>query len=183
MVQHSPFTSKEDPNLHLQAFIQLLSGTALGVPLNKLGNPRLKPATSQSRARLTLAHRAWPMPWWPRRLTKAAHSKSPSSGLRLARGRTPPSGGLRPVRGGALTSSRLRLARGSAPPLSGLRPARGHSAHARLLPYAAFNALTIAGRRHHAPGARSPVPSHHLPRREPIPATVRDCVAWPVPVP
>jgi hypothetical protein len=23
MVQHSPFTSKEDPNLHLQAFIQL----------------------------------------------------------------------------------------------------------------------------------------------------------------
>jgi hypothetical protein len=25
-----------------------VSGTALGVPLNKLGNPRLKPTTSQS---------------------------------------------------------------------------------------------------------------------------------------
>jgi hypothetical protein len=30
----------------------------------------------------------------------------------------------------------------------------------------------MAGRRHHAPGARAPVPPHQLPRRDPIPATV-----------
>jgi hypothetical protein len=36
----------------------------------------------------------------------------------------------------------------------------------------AFNALTPAGRRHHAPGARAPIPPHQLPRRDPIPATV-----------
>jgi hypothetical protein len=28
---------------------RVLSGTALGVPLNKLGHPHLKPATSQTR--------------------------------------------------------------------------------------------------------------------------------------
>jgi hypothetical protein len=36
----------------------------------------------------------------------------------------------------------------------------------------AFNALTPAGRRHHAPRARAPVPPHQLPRRDPIPATM-----------
>jgi hypothetical protein len=36
----------------------------------------------------------------------------------------------------------------------------------------AFNALTAAGRRHHAAGAHAPVPPHQLPRRKPIPATV-----------
>jgi hypothetical protein len=66
---------------------------------------------------------------------QAAHSKIPSSRLRLARGRAPPSDGLRSVLGGALTSSRLRLARGSAPPSNGVRLSQGHSARARLLPY------------------------------------------------
>jgi hypothetical protein len=47
----------------------------------------------------------------------------------------------------------------------------------------AFNALTMAGRRHHAPGTRAPVLSHQLPRREPIPATVWDCATWPVAAP
>jgi hypothetical protein len=48
----------------------------------------------------------------------------------------------------------------------------------------AFNALTPAGRRHHAPRVRAPVLPHQLPRREPIPITVgRNCAAGPVPVP
>jgi hypothetical protein len=48
----------------------------------------------------------------------------------------------------------------------------------------AFKALTPAGRRHHAPGARAPVPPHQLPREKPIPITVgRDCAARPVSVP
>jgi hypothetical protein len=40
----------------------------------------------------------------------------------------------------------------------------------------AFNALTPAGRRHHAPRARAPVPPHQLPKRDPIPATVGSTV-------
>jgi hypothetical protein len=37
MVQHSPFTSKEDPNLHLQAFIQLCQTFNMdGVTQNKM---------------------------------------------------------------------------------------------------------------------------------------------------
>jgi hypothetical protein len=138
------------------------------------------------------------MPWGPQRPIKAALSKIPSSKLRLARGCTPPSGGLRPVRGGAPPSGGLRPVRGGAPPSSRLRLARGPSppqagfaslegpprprpgpASLEGAPHAcacsrtrAFNALTPAGRRHHAPGARAPVPLHQLPRREPIPITV-----------
>jgi hypothetical protein len=125
------------------------------------------------------------MPRGPQRPTKAALSKIPSSRLRLARGCTPPSGGLRPVRGGALPSSRLRLARGPAPPRAGSAslegPPRPRPGPTSLegAPHAcacsrtrAFNALTPARRRHHAPGARAPVPPHQLPRREPIPITV-----------
>jgi hypothetical protein len=125
------------------------------------------------------------MPRGPQRPTKAALLKIPSSRLRLARGCAPPSGGLRPVRGGALPSSRLRLARGPAPPRAGSaslegppRPRSGSAplegaSHACACPRTrAFNALTSAGQRHHAPGARAPVLLHQLPRREPIPITV-----------
>jgi hypothetical protein len=112
------------------------------------------------------------MPWRPQRPTKAAHSKIPSSRLRLARGCAPPSGGLRPVRG-------VRLPRAGSASLEGpLRPRTGSASlegapHARACSRTlAFNALTPAGRRHHAPGARAPVPPHQLPKRDPIPATV-----------
>jgi hypothetical protein len=66
----------------------------------------------------------------------------------------------------------LRLARGSALPLNGVRLARGRPHACARARAQAFNALTTAGRRHHAPGARAPVPPHQLPRRDPIPATV-----------
>jgi hypothetical protein len=69
-------------------------------------------------------------------------------------------------------SSRLRLARGSAPPSNGVRLARGRPARVRGTRARAFNAMTTAGRHHHAPGARAPVPPHQLPRRDPIPATM-----------
>jgi hypothetical protein len=112
---------------------RLLCSTTVGDsprgPLKQLGNPHLKPATKpkpntpyltmQDMAHATKAPAAH----------QAAHSKTPSNRFRLARGCVPPSGGLRPVRGGD-------LARGSAPPLNGVRLARGHSARARLLPYA-----------------------------------------------
>jgi hypothetical protein len=136
------------------------------------------------------------MPQGPQRPTKAALLKIPSSRFRLARGCAPPSGGLRPVRRGALPSSGLRLARGPAPPRAGSAslegPSRPRPGSATLegAPHAcvgprtrAFNALTPAGRRHHAPGARALVPPHQLPREDPIPITVgRDCAARPVSV-
>jgi hypothetical protein len=111
--------------------------------------------------------------------------------------RRAPSGGLRPVRGAALPPSGFHRARGLAPPRAGSaslegtsRPQPG-SATLEGAPHAcagprtwAFNALTPAGRRHHAPGARAPVPPHQLPREDPIPITVgRDCAARPVSVP
>jgi hypothetical protein len=83
--------------------------------------------------------------------------------------------------------SRMRASLGRAPPRSRgcayleqapPRPRTGSASlkgasHARACSRTrAFNALTTAGRRHHAPGARAPVPPHQLPRREPIPATV-----------
>jgi hypothetical protein len=59
------------------------------------------------------------------------------------------------------------------------RPSRTGSASLEDAPHScararaqAFNAMTTAGRRHHAPGARAPVPPHQLPRRDPIPATM-----------
>jgi hypothetical protein len=112
----------------------------------------------------------------PQRPTKAAPLKIPSSRLRLAQGCAPPSGGLRPVRGGALPSSRLRLARGTAPPRAGSVPLEGPP-HPRLgsaslegAPHAcacprtrAFNALDTGGTtpscaRDSRPGATAPTP-------------------------
>jgi hypothetical protein len=96
----------------------LIVGDSPGVPL-KMGKPRLKPTKTKAKCiSLKRAHGARPTPRWPPQPTKAAHSKVPSSRLRLARGYTPPSSGLRP-------------ARGHTPPSSGLRLARGRSARAR----------------------------------------------------
>jgi hypothetical protein len=98
--------------------------------------------------------------------------KIPSSRLRLARGHTPPSGGFRP-------DSRECAYLEQAPPRSrvprhpragpaSLEGAPHTHAHSRTR-VRAFNALTKAGRRHHAPGTRAPVLSHQLPKREPSP--------------
>jgi hypothetical protein len=106
-------------------------------PLKQLGNPHIKTRNKPkpNTPRLTMqdtAHAAEAPNGPPRRPTR----RSPRERLRLARGCAPPSGGLCPARGGALTSGGLRLARGSAPPSNGVCLARGRSARARLLPYA-----------------------------------------------
>jgi hypothetical protein len=80
---------------------------------------------------------------------------------------------------GSVPLEGVRLPRAGSASLEGpLRPRAG-TASLQGAPHAcactrarAFNALTPAGRRHHAPGARAPVPPHQLPRRDPIPATV-----------
>jgi hypothetical protein len=61
---------------------------------------------------------------------------------------------------------------GSLPPRTGSASFEGAPACCACSRARAFNALTTAGWRHHAPGARVPVPPHQLPRRDPIPATV-----------
>jgi hypothetical protein len=93
-------------------------------------------------------------------------------------------------RAGSARLEGVRLPRAGSASLEGLLRPRAGYASLEGAPHAhacsrtrALNALAMAGRRHHTPGARAPVLSHQLPRREPIPATVGDCAAWPVPVP
>jgi hypothetical protein len=80
---------------------------------------------------------------------------------------------------GSVPFEGVRLPRAGSASLEGPLPPRTGSASLEGAPHAcacfrtwAFNALTTAGRRHHTPGARAPVPQHQLPRRDPIPATV-----------
>jgi hypothetical protein len=96
----------------------------------------------------------------------------------------------RSPRAGFASLEGTRLPRVGSAPFEGVRLPRAGSASLEGAPHAcaysrtrAFNALTTAGWRHHAPGARAPVPSHQLPRREPIPGTVGNCATWPAPVP
>jgi hypothetical protein len=90
----------------------------------------------------------------------------PFEGVRLPRvGSASLESPLPPRADSALLEGPLRPRTGSAS-LEGAPHARTCS---RTL---AFNALTPVGRRHHAPGARAPVPPHQLPRRDPIPVTV-----------
>jgi hypothetical protein len=115
--------------------------------------------------------------------------RSPRAGFasledtRLPRLGSVPFEGVRLPRAGAASlESPLPPRAGSASLEGPLRPRTG-SASLEGAPRAcacsytrAFNALTPAGRRHHAPGARAPVPPHQLPRRDPIPATVGSTV-------
>jgi hypothetical protein len=152
-------------------------------PLKQLGNPHLKSATKPNKPHLTMQGMA--------RTTKApaahraAHSKTPSSRLRLARGCAPPPDGLRSVRGGAPPSSEVRLARGSAPLSNGVRLARGHPAHACACPRAGIKCSDI-GRtapsctRGSRPGAAAPTPQEGA---HPHHCGGGDCAARPVPVP
>jgi hypothetical protein len=115
-----------------------------------------------------MAHATMALNGPPRQPTQ----RSPRAGFASLEGARLPRAGSAPFEG-------VRLPRAGSASLEGpLRPRAG-SASLKGAPHAhayfrtrAFNALTTAGRRHHAPGARAPVPSHQLPRREPIPATV-----------
>jgi hypothetical protein len=89
-----------------------------------------------------------------RRPTRTALLEIPSSGLRLARGRTPPRSGSAPFEGQLFPqavpprsrahppSSGSRLARGSAPPSAGARHVHRRPARVRRSRTRAFNALT-----------------------------------------
>jgi hypothetical protein len=117
----------------------------------------------------------------PRRPTRRSPRAGFASleGARLPRVGSVPLEGVRFPRAGSASLEGPLPPRGGSASLEGpLRPRTG-SASLEGAPHAcagtrarAFNALTTAGRRHHAPGARAPVSPHQLPRRDPIPATV-----------
>jgi hypothetical protein len=158
----------------------LLSGTALGVPLNRLGNPHLKPANKPNTPRLSTKGHG-PRHGGPDGPPRRPTQRSPRADSASLEGTHLPWAGSAPFEG-------MRLPRAGSASLEGPRRPRAGSASLEGAPHArartrAFNVLTTAGRRHHAPGARAPVPLRQLPRREPIPATVGDCATWPVPVP
>jgi hypothetical protein len=103
---------------------------------------------------------------------QAAHSKTPSNRFRLARGCAPPSGGSALFEGVRLPRARSASLEGPPRPRTGSASLEGTPRTRACSRTRTLNALTSAGRRHHAPGARTPVPPHQLPRREPIPITV-----------
>jgi hypothetical protein len=150
-------------------------------PLKQLGNPHLKPAKAK---RTSLEHtghgpRHGSPDGPPRRSTQRSPRADSASfeGTRLPRAGSAPFEGARLPRAGPASLEGPRRPRAGSASLEG-------APHVHARPRTrAFNVLTMAGRHHHAPGARAPVPSHQLPRRGPIPATVGDCATWPVPVP
>jgi hypothetical protein len=115
--------------------------------------------------------------------------RSPRAGFASLEDTRLPRVGSVPFEGARLPRAGSASLEGPLPPrvgsasLEGLHRPRTGSASLEGAPHAcacsrtrAFNTLTPAGRRHHAPGARAPVPPHQLPRRNPIPATVGSTV-------
>jgi hypothetical protein len=139
-----------------------------------LGNPHLKPAT-KPKPNTNHAGRG------PRRGGPNDPPRRPTR--RPPRADSASLEGARLPRAGSVPFEGVRLPRAGSASLEGsLRPRTGSASlegapHARACSRTrAFNALTSAGRCHHAPGARAPVPPHQLPRRDPIPATVEGTV-------
>jgi hypothetical protein len=137
-------------------------GQPWGSPKTTTGIP-LKTCKKSKTTHLSLKRTptARPTPWWPSQPIGAAQSRAPSSGIRLARGstasleRTPP-------------RSRVHdLPRAGSASLEELPPPRSRLLHAHVrsrMRVRAFDALTTAGRRHHAPGNHAPALPHQLPR-------------------
>jgi hypothetical protein len=160
-----------------------LSGTALGVPLSNWETPlktckKPRPNTSCLSAHTGHDPRRGGPGAPPRRPTQ----RSPRAGFASLEGTHLPRVGSAPFEG-------VRLPRAGSASLEGPRRPRAGSASLEGAPHAharsrtrvwAFNALTMAERRHHAPETHAPVLLHQLPRREPIPATVGDFAMWPV---
>jgi hypothetical protein len=153
-------------------------------PLKQLGNPHLKPATKPkpNAPYLTMqdmAHDAKAL-----RPTRRPTRRPPRVGFASPEGARLHQTGSAPFEGMRLPRARSASLEGPPRPRTGSASLEG-APHARACSRAqALNALTSAGQRHHAPGARAPVPPHQLPRREPIPIIVGgNCAVRPVPVP
>jgi hypothetical protein len=161
-------------------------GDSPGGPLKQLGKPHLKPAKKTKVKHASLKHTGHgPRHGGPDGPPRRPTQRSPRAGSASLEGTHLPRVGSVPFEG-------VHLPRAGSASLEGPHRPRAGSASLEGAPHAharsrtrvrAFNVLTTAGRRHHAPGTRAPVLLHQLPRREPIPTTVGDCATWPVPVP
>jgi hypothetical protein len=108
----------------------------------------------------------------PQRPTRRPTRRLPRTGFASLGGAHLPRTSSAPIEGVCLPRARSASLEGPRRPRSESASLEG-APHARARPRAqALNALTSAGRRHHAPGERAPVPPHQLPKREPIPITV-----------
>jgi hypothetical protein len=149
-------------------------------PIKQQGNPRLKHATKPNTPHLTMqdmTHAAEAPNGPPRRPSR----RSPLAGFASLEDARPPRVGSVPFEGVHLPRAGSASLEGPLPPRTGpaslegplpsngVRLARGRPTRVRLLSYAGINALTPAGQRHHAPGARAQVPPHQLPGGIPSP--------------
>jgi hypothetical protein len=103
----------------------------------------------------------------PRRPTQTSPRAGSASleGTRLPRVGSAPFEGARLPRAGSASLEGTRLPRTGSASLEGAPHVHAHSrTRVRV-----FNALTTAGRRHHAPGTHAPVLLHQLPRGNPSP--------------
>jgi hypothetical protein len=108
----------------------------------------------------------------PQRPTRRPTRRLPRIGFASLEGARLPRAGSAPIEGVRLPRARSASLEGPPRPRTGSASLEG-APHARAYSHAqALNALTSVGRRHHAPGARAPVPPHQLPRREPVPINV-----------
>jgi hypothetical protein len=165
-----------------------------------MGKPHLKPEKKPKlNASCLSAHTGHgPRRGSPRGRPRRPVQRSPRAGSASLEGTHLPRAGSAPLectrlpRAGSAPFEGVRLPRAGSASLEGPRLPRAGSASLEGAPHAharsrtrvqAFNALTTAGRRHHAPGTHAPVLLHQLPRREPIPATVGDYATWPVSAP
>jgi hypothetical protein len=112
------------------------------------------------------------MPRRPQRPTRRPTRRSPRAGFASLEGARLPRAGSAPFKGVRLPRAGSASLEGPLRPRTGFASLEGAPRACASSRTRAFNALTSAGRRHHAPGARAPVPPHQLPRREPIPTTV-----------
>jgi hypothetical protein len=157
----------------------MLGGYCRGQPYGSPLTTWKPPIKTRNKAKHTSPNHAGHGP--PRRPTR----RSPRAGSASLEDVCLPRAGSIPFEGMRFPQASSASLEGPLPPRAGstslegpLRPRTG-SASLEGAPHAcacfcarAFNALTTAGRRHHARGARAPVPPHQLPRRDPIPATV-----------
>jgi hypothetical protein len=120
-----------------------VSGTALGVPLNRLRNPHLKPANKPNAPRLSTKGHG-PRHGGPDGPPRRPTQRSPRAGSASLEGTRLPRAGSAPFEG-------MRLPRAGSASLEGPRRPRAGSASLEGAPHArartrAFNVLTTAGR-------------------------------------
>jgi hypothetical protein len=135
-------------------------------PLKQPGESCLKPAKSKTIHRSSKrTHGRDPHCDGPRNPPERPTQRPPRAGSASLEGSRLPRAGSASLEGSRPPRAGSASLEGSSPPRSRLLRTRARS-RTRVQ---AFNALTTAGRRHHAPGTHAPILLHQLPRGNPSP--------------